>query len=284
MKLFEKILCPIDFSEHSVRALLWTQHLAKHYQAPVTILHVLEPYPILADIGINYDAYCSAVMRDMQSFLAPLSIPYETVHSSGTPAEKIVTLASSVGASLIVLGTRGLRGAAHRLIGSTAERVIRHSPVPVMTISPNCHVPSHAESTRILLPVSNSAGPVRGFVRLRKIVRDLNGSLTMMNVVDTKDAMFNSSFSANPILVGAYQIEERKRDLQKIGSQIAKNPETLVTFGTAAQEILKEGDSTKYGWIVMGANLKGLLSRFFGSTAYDVISQAQVPVLTITVA
>src|SRR5688572_198090 len=119
MKLFEKILCPIDFSEDSVKALQWAQHLAKRHGAEVTILHVMEPYPAAVDVGVDYDKYHSAVVRDMRAFLAPLEIPFKILQSSGSASEKITTLATTLGASLIVMGTRGLRGTAHRLIGST---------------------------------------------------------------------------------------------------------------------------------------------------------------------
>lgn len=284
MKLFEKILCPIDFSEDSVKALLWTQHLAKHYQAQVTILHVMEPYPAMVDLGIDYDKYHSAVVRDMQGFLAPLEIPFESMQSSGSPSEKITTLATAVGASVILIGTRGLRGTAHRLIGSTTESVIRHSSVPVMTLSPKCCTPGSIESNQILLPVLSLNSLPPGFIRLRQILRDLEGSLTMLHVVDMKDEMFNSSFNANPILVTTYEIEEKKKELQRIGFQVAKHAETIesiLQFGEASQEILKEADSAKYQWILMGAKRQKLFSRFFGSTAYNVISQAPVPVITI---
>lgn len=286
MKLFHKILCPIDFSEDSVKALQWTRYLAKRYEGQVTILHVMEPYPAIVDVGIDYDKYHSAVVRDMKAFLAPLNIPFESMQSSGSPAEKIPALATTLGSSVIVMGTRGLRGTAHRLIGSTTESVIRHSSVPVITLSPKCCAPGGIESNQVLLPVSSLNWPARGFIRLRQILRDLNGSLTMMHVVDIKDEMFNSSFDANPVLVTSYQIDERKKDLERIGFQIAKNAETIETilqFGNASPEILKEAEAAKYGWILMGAKRQKLFSRFFDSTAYNVISQAPVPVITIRV-
>ena len=257
--------------------------MAERYQAQVTIVHVMDPYPATADVVVDYDVY-SAVVREMKAFLAPLRISFESMLSSGSPAEKIVTLASTVGASLIVMGTHGLRGTAHRLIGSTTESVIRHSSVPVMTLSPKCYDPQSIESPQVLLPVSNLSCPPHGFIRLRKILRELNCSLTAMHVVDLKDKMFNSSFSANPILVTSYETAEKKKSLEQIAFLIQKNSttvETILQFGEPAQEILKEAESGNYNCILMPVKRHKVLSRFFGSTAYDVISQAQIPVITI---
>lgn len=284
MKLFNRILCPIDFSEDSVKALQWTQYLAKRYGGKVTILHVMEAFSAAMDMGVNYENYHSAVVRDMQAFLAPLSIPFESMQSSGSPSEKITTLATTLGASVIVIGTRGLRGTAHRLVGSTTESVVRHSSVPVITLSPQCCAPGSSESNQVLLPVSSLNCPAPGYIRLRQILRDLEGSLTMMHVIDMKNEMFNSSFDANPILVTNYVIEERKKELQRIGFKLAKNALTIETnlqFGEASQEILREAEGGKYDWILMGAKRQKFLARFLGSTTYGVISQAQIPVITI---
>jgi universal stress protein A len=286
MKLFRRILCPIDFSEDSVKALQWSQHLTKKHGSELTILHVMESYPAAVDVGIDYEKYHAAIVRDMQAFLAPLEVPYHTMQSSGLPSDKITALAGTLGASLILMGTRGLRGTAHRLIGSTTESVVRHSPVPVMTLSPVCSSFHEIDSSRILLPVSKLDWPIPGFIRLRQIIRNLNGSLTMLNVVDIKDALFDSSFNANPTLVTTYEVEARTQALQKMSHQLIKGseaPETILKFGEASQEILREAGMSKYGCILMGAKRHKVFSRFFGSTAYNVISQAPVPVITIRV-
>src|SRR5262249_53575056 len=112
MKLFERILCPIDFSQDSVKALQWTQYLAKKFNSEVSMLHVMEPYPATVDIGIDYDKYHSAVVQDMLNFLAPIQVPYQSLQSSGIPSQKILSFSETLKATLIVMGTRGLRGVA----------------------------------------------------------------------------------------------------------------------------------------------------------------------------
>src|SRR5215831_14949931 len=100
MRLFEKILCPIDFSEHSVKALQWTEFLAKKYNSQVVIVHVTDFYPANAFIDLDYDSYHDGLSRTMKDFLEPLRIQYESMLSTGDPARKIVSLATGLGASL----------------------------------------------------------------------------------------------------------------------------------------------------------------------------------------
>jgi len=284
MKLFDKILCPIDFSEDSVKALQWSEHLAKKHGSDVTILHVMEPYPAAVDVGIDYEKYHAAIVRDMRAFLAPLQIPFQIMQSSGLPSEKITTLASTLGSTLIVMGTRGLRGAAHRLIGSTTESVVRHSSVPVMTLSPECLKFEEITSNRALLPLNRLEWPFPGHIRLRQVLRDLNGSLNVMHVVDLKNEMVHSPLGTNPALVTNFQMEGERQALQNIALHLKKNGEAagaILQFGEASREILSEADPAKYGYIVMGAKKQKVFSRFFGSTVYNIISQASIPVFTI---
>jgi universal stress protein A len=284
MKLFERILCPIDFSQDSVKALQWTQYLAKKYQSEVAVLHVMEPYPATVDVGIDYDKYHSAVVRDMENFLAPMQVPHQSLQSSGLPSQKIVSFATTLEATCIIMSTRGLRGVAHKFIGSTTESVIRNSMAPVITLSPDCCAPGTIESDRVLVPISKLTWPIPGYIRRRRIIRDLEACVTMMHVVDMQDSMFGSSFDANPSLVTTYEVTERKEDLKRLAVQIEsdhESTEAVLQFGDASREILKEADTEKYSYIVMGAKHHKPFSRLQNTTAYNIISQSHVPVLTI---
>ena len=285
MQIFQKILCPIDFSEPSIRALQWAEYLARKHNSELTVLHVMEPFSSTVDLGIDYQDYHDRVVRNMKELLSALTIPFHPMLSSGNASVKIPSLAETLGCSLIAMSTRGLSGMAHRLIGSTAENVIRHSTMPVMTFSPSCALPNTPHVEHALVPVLELKWPVKGYVRLRKVIRDLGASISVMNVIDSKDPMFDSSFHANPYLVTNCQISEKTAALQTIGLQLdrdAASVGTIVQFGDASKEILAEAEKG-YGWIVMNSKRQKLLSRFFGSTTYDVISRANIPVITIGV-
>lgn len=285
MRLFEKILCPVDFSEGSVRALQWTEYLAKKFQIPVSVLHVLDDYPNGTYINM-FEQYRSALMERLQEFLSPLKIKAESTLSTGDPAKKITALAEGLGAGLIVMGTRGLKGAFHKILGSTTESVLRGSTVPVMTISPCCRPPRAGETPRVLVPFSTLNWPPVGYFHMKKIIRDLSADLTLIHVVDLRDSMFDSNFSANPFQVTTVEVADRRQRLLRLADRIIRHRDTtdaVIRFGDAGQEIVKEIEGGSYDYALIGAKKKTMSYRFFESNVYKVISLSEIPVITYRV-
>jgi nucleotide-binding universal stress UspA family protein len=126
--------------------------------------------------------------------------------------------------------------------------------------------------------------PIPGYIRRRRIIKDLDASVTMMYVVDMHDTMFGASFDANPALVTTYEVTERKEDLKRLAVQIERDHDStqaVLQFGEASREILREIETEKYGYVLMGAKHRKLFSRLQNTTAYNVISQSHIPVLAI---
>lgn len=144
MKTFEKILTAIDFSENSDYAFDYALTLARQFQAELTVLHVInEPVDLrgfyvphisfeqlekeIADGAEKMmEKFCQTKLGDFTS--------YQTAIVSGIPYEEIIGKANETGSSLIVLGTHGRTGLDHLIFGSTAERVVRSAPCPVLTV------------------------------------------------------------------------------------------------------------------------------------------------------
>lgn len=286
MQGFEKILCPVDFSENSVKALQWTEYLAERFGSEVTVLHVMDPYPVAADLGFDYEQYQSVVVKDLNNFVAPLKVKHETLLSTGEAAHKIAALASSLNTSLVVMGTGGLTGAAHKLLGSTTERVVRTAEVPVLTIAPSCRAPGRVDTHKVLMPLSSLKKPPKGYSRLRNIVQSLQAEVTLAHIVEFNNPMFDSNFDANPFLVTSYETSILKDELQRIGMKILdvdKAPEAVIGFGQPAQEIMKETGDERYDFVLMGAKRRTFLTRFVESTAYRILSHSKAPVITVKV-
>ncbi|MEJ2183346.1 MAG: universal stress protein [Nitrospirota bacterium] len=139
-----KILCPVDFSEASGDAARYARDLAEHYGAQVVVIHVI--YDIQADTGwYSLSVDTVELYRDMeraareeferfkkQYFEGFQDVQY--VQLRGTPDEEIVNWAAHNGADLIVMGTHGRKGLDRVLFGSTASKVVRYAPCPVMTV------------------------------------------------------------------------------------------------------------------------------------------------------
>jgi nucleotide-binding universal stress UspA family protein len=145
----QRILAPTDFSTSSVLALDAAALLAKQFGAAVTLLYVYDPTlltPLYAVPGAatviestsRAPAFEENVRKELealakQRFAGIASVDF-VVKQHANPAEGICAAALESGADLIVVSTHGRTGLAHMLIGSVAERVVRHAPCPVLTL------------------------------------------------------------------------------------------------------------------------------------------------------
>jgi nucleotide-binding universal stress UspA family protein len=161
--LYTHILAPTDFSQAANHALDFAFEEAKHHKAKLTLLHVLrhnsetEVYYIKGALGTlasfdpdfggtlptpqasppetlrrDFNEEALAQLRD----LVPSSFSghWEVEVMTGDPADTIVQAARESDVDLIVMGTHGRTGLQHVLLGSVAEKVVRHAPCPVLTI------------------------------------------------------------------------------------------------------------------------------------------------------
>jgi universal stress protein A len=139
------ILAPTDFSEHANQAVTAAFELARTFGAKLTLLHVVEPSPYLgeftppaagADLVSDLERQASAELARVLPQVERAQIAVIRSVVIGSPARKIVEAAAAERVDLIVMATHGRTSLSHLLIGSVAERVVRLSPCPVLTIRP----------------------------------------------------------------------------------------------------------------------------------------------------
>jgi nucleotide-binding universal stress UspA family protein len=148
MKL-KSILLPMDFSPSAQKALHYALSFAEQFGATITLLNVVEPavYPTeFGYIPVEIDALhktMNASARERLAKLAAEQVPprfrANTLVRVGTPYHEITTAAKELNVDLIVIATHGYTGLKHVLLGSTAERVVRHAPCPVLTVREREH-------------------------------------------------------------------------------------------------------------------------------------------------
>ncbi len=144
MKAFQKILIATDFSDCSEEACAYALSLARKFDASLVVLHVInEPVDlrgfyvphisfdelekeIAAGAATMLKTFCADNLADFAN--------YSTSIVTGVPYEEITRIAKEQDVSLIVIGTHGRSGLDHLIFGSTAERVVRSAPCPVLTI------------------------------------------------------------------------------------------------------------------------------------------------------
>jgi nucleotide-binding universal stress UspA family protein len=145
MTAFKHLLVPTDFGEAAGRALEMAMALASSSEARITLLHTCWIPPMAyagLDAGGMYwptDELAKAAKKELEAAISLAKTKQgnariEPLLVSGSPWEQIITAAKERGVDLIVMGTHGRRGVAHALLGSVAEKVVRLSPVPVLTV------------------------------------------------------------------------------------------------------------------------------------------------------
>jgi nucleotide-binding universal stress UspA family protein len=137
------ILVPIDFSDSARVVIEWAAHLAGRQQSKLVLFHAyhlpvefqqLEGAYLPPDFWANVKAEASESLARYEGELRESGCAVESVVREGYAATAIVDEATECGADLIVIGTHGLSGFKHLLLGSIAERVVQKALCPVLTV------------------------------------------------------------------------------------------------------------------------------------------------------
>ena len=145
----KRILVPVDFSPLSKKALLYAARLAQQFNAELNLFHVVEP-----EIPPAYDGYmivppaisngssaaCTEQMKALSTSVRNSAVPrVNQIVRCGLASIEIVEAAKELDVDLIVIATHGYTGWKHFAIGSTAERVVRAAPCPVLVVREKEH-------------------------------------------------------------------------------------------------------------------------------------------------
>ncbi len=137
-ELFDKILCPVDFDRNSMGALEVAVKLALQNRAPLCTLHVV---PVsLSSLGFPREPYIDLAesektkLEKITRWSVPAEVRNEVTVKVGNPAEEIIKAAEDLDVDLIVIATHGEAIIPRFFLGSVAERVVRESTRPVLTV------------------------------------------------------------------------------------------------------------------------------------------------------
>jgi nucleotide-binding universal stress UspA family protein len=296
----ERILCPIDFSETSRTALRHAIALAKWYEAEIRALHVMDMPPIAgpeapAVNGISASADARVEVRHrLREFLEPVEsagVRATLSIRAGDTVEQIVDQAAACRADLVVIGTRGLSGIRRLVLGSTAERVLRSAPCPILTVpphaspTPSCH---DVPFSRILCPVNFSELSLSAVGLALSLAQEVNGTLTLFHAVNPVAPSTGGEHIGLEEPSG-YELRELEQDaLGELRGLIPDevrawcNPEATVVADAPVRAILDAAKQLQTDLIVMSLRPRGGLDRMlFGSKTEAVAREATCPVLTI---
>jgi len=300
MVTFTHVLCPIDHSASSLRALDYAVAVARRSGARLTVLHVVPTFdPVSTMPGTIGEPMTVvqppsheevlATIRDLAARAGAAPSEMTAVAEPGETVATILDQAVSRKADLLVMGTHGRSGFDRALLGSVTEKLLRKSPCPVLTVPPHATLPHGFAGgfTRILCPMDFSPASYQALGFALGLVRPGDGQVTLLHAIEwlaEHEPRTMAHFNVEEYR--RYLIEDAHERLRAVVAEAAPGStqvKDVVTVGRAHPEVVRL--SAEHDLIVMGAQGRGGWGlSLFGSTTQHVVRTAACPVLTVRAA
>jgi nucleotide-binding universal stress UspA family protein len=287
------VLCPVDFSDASRGALRYAAVVANHLKAELTVLTVTDPLLTeAAELSAFVEHLPEAINKELLRFtektfeggVSPDAVRLEV--KTGKPAVEILRVAKARPATLIVMSTHGLTGVRKLFFGSTTERVLRETTVPVLLTPAHDHGPARPDDVkrvvkRILVPVDLSPATLDQVSSAGNVAAVLDVPVLLAFVVQP----VHFTVSGLPHMPNL-EVERRSRAERSL-AELARcippslRPEALVAYGDPAEEIAKVARDRDAGLIVIGLHASSLLGPRMGSVTYRVLCLTSTLVLAL---
>jgi nucleotide-binding universal stress UspA family protein len=285
-----RILLATDFSRGASRAKDYALFLAHTCGAELRMLHVSQPYPTLAADAIAEPYLLDPVRKEVTRFLDELAaelsqggVQATATHAVGNPSEQIIQAAQEDGSELIVVGTQGRTGLEHVLLGSTAERVVKGAPCPVLTVRSTL-APGPVAIERILLPLDFSDCSLDALEFGIQVARHFDASVTLLHVLEW--AWLRLHFTITELAEGESARKDTESCLARYADLIRAQGLTVDTVirggGGATDFVIETAARQGTDLIVMGTHgRRGIQRALLGSVAEGILRQAPCPVITV---
>ncbi len=295
--MIKRILFATDFSPWAKRAEDYACSLACSWRASLTVLSVAEfPPGLNPDYSVNQQ-YLAELLKQASSQLVDLKaravrrgIAVTTRVATGIPSEEVITAAKAEDSDLLVVGTRGKTGLAHILLGSTAERVIRGAPCPVLTVRPE---PEDSEDggtlsrpvtlEKILVPVDFSDCSLDAVEYAVVVAQQAKASLVLLHVLEPVSYGLDFSFGDSKRRDQERESWTKRLDELTFSHRDSQVPmESRLRGGSPAESILDSAKTLPCDLIVMGTHgRRGISHSISGSVAEAVLRKALCPVIAV---
>ena len=282
MTRFLSLICPVDFSNGSRAALTHAAVIADHFGAQLTVLTVVDPFvaavaasePTETTIDTDTEHALRRYCEEALAHLPPGARSIRLRYAIGTPAVEILREAHELNADLIVMSSHGRQGIRKMFFGSTTERVLRGTHVPVL-ITPAARTEAlglselAAQIYEVVAPVDLTPFSERQIKVAAAIADATRVPLALIHVLKPQN--------------GPSPIEAARTELSKLQGLVASRvpTECLVLAGEPSAEIVELASSRHANLIVMGLHSAGLLGPRMGSVTYRVLSSTHAFVLAL---
>ena len=289
--VIQRVLCAVDLSDTSRRALEHAAALAQRANAHVTVLHVQHtPSPLeYVDGTVPIEPDVDMLRLTLHTFVASAAADAAvTVRITTGPDVRraIVTDLETDGADLLVIGSHGRSGVERFLLGSTSDRVVRQAGCPVLVVPPTAEPPRDGRFSRILCGIDFSAASLRAF-RYALHLAHQDGEVRLLHAIEMPPELRDRQITA------AFDVDAVRRAAETAARQrlaaLVPGPEAppvriapQVVEGRAHRQIIEVARQEGADLIVLGTHGRGVLDRWlFGSNTQAVLHQAPCAVLTV---
>jgi nucleotide-binding universal stress UspA family protein len=269
---FAQILAATDFSDSATCALVHARKFAKRFGSRLSLLHADGLLVHAKEGSPQFKAIESAVQEYRSQHLG--DFPEATTLLSAEPAaDAILNAVRNLNADLIVMGTRGRTGVARVLLGSTAEKVIRHTTRPVLTTKPcDLHQVDRSPVARILCPVNYTNVGRSAFDYAVSVAEHFKAELLVLYIIERA--------STDSLGTEIDRLTEWAGDVPK--SVLLR---LLIERGEAAQMVLSYGEQKEIDLLIIGGQRRQSRNvTVLGSTTEALTRSAPWPVLMVPVA
>jgi nucleotide-binding universal stress UspA family protein len=287
------VLCPVDFSDANRASIRYATAVAEHFGAALVFLTVEDPLLTEAlDLGTGTVWTPDDTRKELARFVEKIiRIGHNGAHveydvAVGKPAVEILRIAEARKVDLIVMGTHGLTGMRKLFFGSTTERVLRETTVPVLATPPSDPgtirlSESRSLVRRILVPVDLTEHSLHQVQVARAMSEALQVPFIAVHVIEPVRSPL-----AEKLHLPRVELERKTRAEDALDNLIATvprqlHPEALVAYGDPAEEIAKLVRDRQAGLIVIGLHASPLLGPRMGSVTYRVLCLAPALVLAL---
>jgi len=281
------ILCPVDFFPASDAAVNYAVGLAKNYDAAIHLLHAITPiaagaYEYAIDTAEVLGSMEEGSMEEMNKLVAKIKekgIVAEPKVRIGDVYDEIKRAIAIVKPDLIVMGTHGRRGVERWFMGSTTEKLLRHSPVPLVTISAAGETSwTQPRFKRILVTTDFSDGTADALAYAFSVAQENESKVVLLHILH--DVSMDPFSRYRDVLISGV-----RKQLDNLVPAEARNWCDIVTrveAGVPYRMILRTVEDERPDLLVMNIHGKGMLDRaLLGSTAERVVRAASCPVMMI---
>jgi nucleotide-binding universal stress UspA family protein len=296
MVTIERVICPIDLSEHSARALRHGAAWAKYYDARLHVLHVAPlPQPLLSPAGV----FAALPMRPLEDIKAEvhhfvadtLGDDHDAIANAivdvvqGQTAGAIVD-ASSQAHALLVMGTHGWSGLDRLLLGSVAERVAHLTHCPLLVVPPDAQSPPSGAAVRqVLCAVDLRPSSLAGMRYGLSLAQEVKARIELLTVIEGPgEGVVRELLRALPPEndrgrhAALEELRERVPEDARAWCEVQEN----VIMGRPAEVLLRRAEELEADLIVMGTGDRPHLhGAWLGSTTGRILRQAHCPVLIV---